>query len=233
MSPQFWVRKLLALTISLLSWSSLADERVTILGASHSLEGFGERLEAELLVHPWIKTSRYAAGGVSSKLWAEGWLAPYGYYGRAIMGSPAVVPWDSGLKVLLPKVPDLLKMNQTTLTIVALGTNELWYLPHDSSTVLKGMQSLLDQIFEYKKDMKCIWIGPPGFKTANSNKFKQVNLKMFYGLLKSVESRCAVFTGSQNFVADATDGIHFQPNGAAASAWAKQSAQFVLDILKK
>lgn len=206
-------------------------ERLVIVGASHSLEGFGAYFDQNLQTD--FEVARYAAGGSNSGHWVDGWIAPYGYYERDLIGNYREYRWDSGVKVELPIMSTILERNKPSVVVVALGTNELWFLPHDPEKVLSNIQKMVKTINEYATAPKCVWIAPPGFKANNNNHFTAAQLDLFYKLLKTIEGQCTVFYGSKNFVANSADGIHFVPNSLAAYNWAQAAGQFVRSSVLK
>lgn len=204
------------------------------IGDSHSVGPFGEELVRRLgKVSGRYDVQRYAIAGSSASTWlkdsicASGSRCPF-TYGYATPTGAKNGPLPSNF----PGFKKLLSTTKADTVVIALGTNDAHGGCKSPASALAAAEKLAGSVGE----RKCIWIGPPSYKTGPVGRNCGANYETFVDKLKAaVEKKGCQFVDSRPvrtadgavLQPDASDRVHF---GRKGTQWGKSVSERVLNL---
>jgi hypothetical protein len=211
----------------MLSFASVLSTTVLLLGDSHTIGPFGQKLDQLMRAQLTQQLYTYASCGSTADWFLTG--------KNSLCGTWSSTPKDGSIFNTTGATPiagQLITRFKPKMTIVALGTN---YATRDlknpdQRTAIKNEMSELAKLIR-KSGSVCFWVSLPDTKTF---KKKQQDIVML--TQESVSSSCTVIDSLKisNYPNTCSDGIHYNcADGInAANGWAKKVFEIILSALK-
>lgn len=214
------------------SWSASAAPGLLYIGDSHSVGPFGEELLRRLgKVSGRYDVQRYAIAGSSASTWlkdsicAPGTKCPFTYGYADPNGAKS-----GRLPSNFPGMKKLLQKTQADTVVIALGTNDAHGGCKSPASSIGAAEKLAASV----GDRKCIWVGPPDYKTGPVGQNCGANYGPYVDKLKAaVEKKGCQFIDSRQvktadgsvLKSDAGDKVHF---GKKGTQWGRTIADRIL-----
>jgi len=185
------------------------DQRVMLIGDSHSVGPFGRHLDFLLRKEGYIVHTA-ASCGSTLKNWITGKSTNCGFFSKNIKGE--VIEYNTGQTPLLKNIFDEVKPN---ILLIEMGANYQYY------TFEKQIQEEIRSVLKFYAPMvdRCIWVTHP-----DSRKYPEQRLKLALLISETVLPFCEVFHSYEvtKYPSKGGDGIHYSFSTAVpiAKNWA-------------
>ena len=133
---------------------ALGQDRVLVVGDSHTATTFGRALDLLLRARPDTEVTTVGACGVRPQAFLEGKPTRCGY----LKIDEAETTWTRR-KVATPTLHTLLDDTAPDLVVIALGANELNTAWRNPEAATADARALIDQVKQ--SGARCLWVGPP------------------------------------------------------------------------
>ncbi len=200
------------ITIFLLPYSSFMandmSKKILVIGDSHTVGYFGEKLHSLLLKLPHTEIVTLAICGSNPIHWLKG--RKLDICDRERRGTDIDAPLPASF---VPHLATILKEEKPHITIIAHGTNYVGYPPY---SIHKYSLATINLIL--LNQSSCFWVGPPDAYAIEQSLLEQTSQ-----LIQDAGSgNCQFFNSLEvtSYPPDLNDGVHYSLD--LAHQWAKK-----------